>query len=142
MNDAATARTKPIMRLRRKPPPPNSSIFISPRVWGARPRSREARADDAASFRHHSGQSPLYPKVMIGGGLESFLTGANRKDSSFPCIVAPFEAKSAFAFAESALMPQIEEGGDSRKRHRENSEHASKLDEIAHVLPLQHRSLL
>jgi hypothetical protein len=69
MNDTATARMKPIMRLRRKPPP-NSSMFI-PR-WGARPLSREARADDAASFAHHSGQSPLYPKVMTGRWLLVF----------------------------------------------------------------------
>ena len=128
------------MRLRRKPPP-NSSMFI-PR-WGARPRSREARADDAASFAHHSGQSPLYPKVMAGGWLPVFPVRIEPERSQrFPCIVAPFEAKSAAAFAESALMGEIKEGGDSRERHRENSERACELDEIAHVLTISHRRLL
>jgi hypothetical protein len=39
-------------------------------------------------------------------------------------------------------MRQIEEGGDSRKRHRENSERARELDEIAQILMLLHWSLL
>ena len=94
-------------------------------------------------FAHHSGQSPLYPKVMAGGWLLVFPVRIEpERSSKLLCIVTPFEAKSAAAFAESALMGQIKEGGDSRKRHRENSERASKLDEIAHVLTLLHRSLL
>jgi hypothetical protein len=60
----------------------------------------------------------------------------------FPCIVAPFKAKSAAVFVESALMRQIEVGGDSRKRHRENSERARELDKIAQTLTLLHWSLL
>jgi hypothetical protein len=115
----------------------------TPRIWGARPRCRKARADDAASFRHHSGQSPLYPKVMDRRRAPG-LSGPDRtgKTREFPCIVAPFEAKSAAVFAESALMGQVKESGDSRKRHRENGEHARELDEIAHVLTFLHRRLL
>jgi hypothetical protein len=111
-------------------------------LWGARPRSREARADDAASSRHHSGQLPLYPKVMAAGWLPVFPVRIEPERIEAPCIVAPFEAQSAAAFAESALMGQVKEGGDSRKRHRENSERSRELDEIAHILPLQHGELL
>jgi hypothetical protein len=39
-------------------------------------------------------------------------------------------------------MRQIEVGGDSRKRHRENSERARELDKIAQTLTLLHWSLL
>jgi hypothetical protein len=39
-------------------------------------------------------------------------------------------------------MRYIEEGGDSRKRHRENGERACELDEIAHILTFPHRRLL
>lgn len=81
-------------------------------------------------------------RLWRAAGSWSFRSGSHRKDPKLLCIVTPFEAKSAAAFAESALMGQIKEGGDSRKRHRENSEQASKLDEIAHVLTLLHRSLL
>ena len=72
------------------------------------------------------------------------LSGPDRtgKTRGFPCIVAPFEAKSAAVFAESALMAQVKEGGDSHKGHRENGERARELDEIAHILTLLHWSLL
>jgi hypothetical protein len=81
-------------------------------------------------------------RLWRAAGSWSFPSGSNRKDSIFPCIVAPFEAKSVAVFAEIALMRQVKEGGDSRKRHRENGERARELDEIAQVLTLLHWSLL
>ena len=89
-----------------------------------------------------AGNRRFIQRLWRAAGRLSSRSGSNRKDLCFPCIVAPFEAKSAIIFAESALMAQVKEGGDSRKRHRENSERACELDEIAHVLTISHRRLL
>ena len=92
--------------------------------------------------RHHSGQSLLYPKVMAGRWALVFPVRIEPERLVFSLYRRAFRGKIGGCFAEGALMAQVKEGGDSHKRHRENSERACELDEIAHVLTISHRKLL